>query len=786
MTTPSRPSIANQTTRAKWLVLGTLCLCLSWVLAAPSAPLAAQGPLAVDSGSTEVESSVSSRGGVVYSTYAGIAPSPAFATNTFLTTDLTGILGAEVSVLEADDFVVDGHGWRIDEVEVRGVYINFGGNSGPAAAVNVYFLPDGGGGFPATTDVLGGAIKAYPALSYTEIDDGDFRMVLVDGGGNPDPVILPPGTYWVSVQPLMALLSNGTWGWTESSAAPDTGVSIGAESVWMQDFALVNGTDGMPHCDQGSWGRRVTDCLITRAGDPSPLELDAAFRFFGEALTPGSQLSETTLQTSEAGVGATFEVVLTAPPNGAVTLPLGVAPASEGVVSPASLNFDAGNWNVPQTVTITPVDDAVPEADVNYMLSNGPMVSGDPGYDGLAVAAIQVTNLDDDSAGLTLSPLAGLTISEAGATDTLDIALDAPLGPGESLTLPLSISPAGVATIAASVVFTDADGTNPQSVVVTPIDDLVFDENSPFAVVTGDPTSNNPIFDALGATDVPDADGLRIENDVVGATVSVAGGSPLTTDESGATGTFTVVLTSEPLAPVTFDLATSDATEGTLSTSQLVFDAGNWNVDQVTTVTGQPDDFDDGDLNYTISILPAPGIGDPYYALFDPNDVAAINLDDDTAGFDITPLAVEVDETGVEALIAIHLTAEPTFDLEPVRLPLTVSDPTEAEISWNGEPFSDTSEIQWTQSQWQDDMILTVRGVDDLLLDGDVPFLIETGDVTGGDLPYANLEPQDVLDIDGINRDDERVVEVPTVDELGLLALLLLLATSGLLALRRD
>ncbi|MEM7048277.1 MAG: IPTL-CTERM sorting domain-containing protein [Acidobacteriota bacterium] len=725
----------------------------------------------------------SALGGIVFSTYPGISPSPAFATSVVETTDLP--FPEQPSVIEADDFTVGGHGWRIDTVEVRGVYIDFLGNSGPAASVNVYFLPDGGAGFPATTDVVGGAVKAYPARSYTDVDDGDFRVVLVDDDGNPDPLVLTPGTYWLAVQPVMALLSNGLWGWTESSAAPDTGTTIGAESVWMQSVGLIQSTDTVVRCDQGSWRRRVTDCLITRPGDAGPFERDAAFRFIGEALSPGAELSATAVQTSEAGVTASFTVALEAPPNAPVAIPVGAAPAGEGTVSTTSFSFDAGNWDQPQTVTVTPVDDGIPEASMAYSIALGPASSpGDPGYDGLILPAVAVENLDDDSAGIAANPLNDLAIAESGTTETLALSLIAPLAPGETVTVPLSVSPAGIASVPASVVFTEADGTNPRNVTVTPIDDLVFDQDSPFTVVTGDPTSNNPIYDALGATDLPDISGLREENDVVGAVVT-PDATPLTTDESGTTASFSVVLTSEPLAAVNIELFSSDVTEGTLSTAVLSFDAGNWDMPQTVTVTGQADDFDDNDLDYTISLLPDADSADPFYAVFDPNDVAAVNLDDDTAGFTIVPLDVVVAENGAESLVAIRLTAQAAFDAVPVTLPLTVDDASEAEISVDGGPFADNATLEWQQDEWQDDRLVTIRGVDDELLDGDIFFRVETGDPVGGDLSFAALTAEDVLDIQGLNVDDETVVEVPTLGNLGLALVSLLLALSAFGVLRR-
>jgi len=51
-----------------------------------------------------------------------------------------------------------------------------------------------------------------------------------------------------------------------------------------------------------------------------------------------------------------------------VTVGLSSSDASEGTVSPASLTFTAANWNTPQTVTVTGVDDPQVDGSVAYTI----------------------------------------------------------------------------------------------------------------------------------------------------------------------------------------------------------------------------------------------------------------------------------------------------------------------------------------------------------------------------------------------------------------------------------
>lgn len=100
--------------------------------------------------------------------------------------------------------------------------------------------------------------------------------------------------------------------------------------------------------------------------------------------------------TTEAGGTATFTVVLVSEPTADVTVNLSSSDTSEGTVSPASVVFNATNWNVPQTVTVTGVDDADDDGDIAYTIITAAAVSTDMNYSGINAADVNVTNVDND------------------------------------------------------------------------------------------------------------------------------------------------------------------------------------------------------------------------------------------------------------------------------------------------------------------------------------------------------------------------------------------------------
>src|SRR5437764_672366 len=83
------------------------------------------------------------------------------------------------------------------------------------------------------------------------------------------------------------------------------------------------------------------------------------------------------LVTTEAGGTATFTIVLTSQPTADVTIGLSSSDPTEGRVSPAGFTFTTANWNVPQTATVTGIDDAVQDGDIAYTIATAAAASTD-------------------------------------------------------------------------------------------------------------------------------------------------------------------------------------------------------------------------------------------------------------------------------------------------------------------------------------------------------------------------------------------------------------------------
>ena len=117
-------------------------------------------------------------------------------------------------------------------------------------------------------------------------------------------------------------------------------------------------------------------------------------------------------------------MVLNTQPTADVTIGVSSSNRLEGTVAPASLVFTTVNWQTPQTVTVTGVDDAVVDGPITYTIVTAAAVSTDPNYNTRDAADVLVTNTDNDTAGITVAPPGPLTTTEAGGTATFTVVLN--------------------------------------------------------------------------------------------------------------------------------------------------------------------------------------------------------------------------------------------------------------------------------------------------------------------------------------------------------------------------
>lgn len=107
-------------------------------------------------------------------------------------------------------------------------------------------------------------------------------------------------------------------------------------------------------------------------------------------------VSPLSLKTTEKGETVSFSVVLNDQPTSSVIIGITSSDMTEGTVLPNSLVFNIANWDTPQVVTVTGVDDSLNDGDITYTIITAPAVSVDLEYSGRDADDVWVTNVDND------------------------------------------------------------------------------------------------------------------------------------------------------------------------------------------------------------------------------------------------------------------------------------------------------------------------------------------------------------------------------------------------------
>ena len=259
----------------------------------------------------------------------------------------------------------------------------------------------------------------------------------------------------------------------------------------------------------------------------------------------------------------------------------------------------------------------------------------------------------DPTAGVVLMEVDSVTpfaeeITE-GETDTIQVTLAVEPSADSTVTVTITAG-TGLTPTPASMTFTSANWEDEQGLVVEAASDEDAEENDPVDLIfqmAGDSAtgyiSNEKTVDTVEvAID---------ETDTKDVTVSATGKQI----REGASGTYTLVLTSQPTGDVIVEL--SGAPSDVTVTDQLTFSTTNWNETQTVTINtaDAADDENDGNETFTLSHTLAGG----GYGGVEVDDVGATVMDSSAAQVVITTTEVTVDE-GLTFAYNIALTQAPS------------------------------------------------------------------------------------------------------------------------------
>ena len=461
--------------------------------------------------------------------------------------------------------------------------------------------------------------------------------------------------------------------------------------------------------------------------------------------TKGITVSETDIIVTEAIVGGgnevTYTLKLNSEPSGRVEVTVTSGDTDVASVS-GTLTFTSQNWETPQNVTVTGVDDDI-DSDSDRATTISHRVSA-PGtdYASVTVASVSVTLTDDDTKGITvLLPIGPLVVREKAGTGAYQVVLNSQ--PTEDVTITVTSGDTDVVTVAATLgdlplTFTPANWNKKKWVTVTGVNDNIFNSPNRRATIT------HRVSETGGYTGVTAASvSVALTDDENrGVTVSPTGLTLTEATGGSNTGTYDVVLDSEPTGGNVTITVTSGDTDvvtvaATLGDLPLTFTSDNWDTPQEVTVTGVDDNTDQA-KGYKLTSIENTLSGADYEGL-KVSDVVVKVIDDDATIGNVTieggPLTI--DENAGIATYTVVLKSEPTGDV-------TV---TPGEVA--GKVLV-SGAFTFSTSNWSTPKTVTVTGVDDDIFNSPNRTATITHAIAGGG--YAS---ESVPDVEVTLTDDE-------------------------------
>ncbi|MEZ4674050.1 MAG: Calx-beta domain-containing protein [Caldilineaceae bacterium] len=362
--------------------------------------------------------------------------------------------------------------------------------------------------------------------------------------------------------------------------------------------------------------------------------------------TAGTTVSPINMTIGEPNVTGAFTIALTSEPIATVTVNLFSTNNNECSV-PGNVKLNSTNWRTGAKVVVTPVDDDIDDETQHCTIQTTAISAGDPNYNAIAVANVNVAVTDDEVAGVVVSPSA-LVIGEPNGSSTFSITLTSE--PTQTVTVNLHSDDLSECSVPATAVLNAANWNTGVFVSVQAADDQIDDADQ-LCTVDTTVTSTDGDYAGIAATDV--AVTVQDDSDTAGIVVSA---TALTVSEPSTTARFTVTLTSEPLAAVAVNFLPDDGSECRAPTA-VTLSPTNWQSGIGVEVSAVNDDVDDGTQLCTLQTTATSSDG--LYNGMAVDDVAVTVQDEDVAGMVQSTLALTVTEPTGVGHYTITLTSEP-------------------------------------------------------------------------------------------------------------------------------
>ncbi|MBK8335419.1 MAG: cadherin domain-containing protein [Sterolibacteriaceae bacterium] len=336
-----------------------------------------------------------------------------------------------------------------------------------------------------------------------------------------------------------------------------------------------------------------------------------------------------------------------------------------------------------------------------------PAISSDGGG---ATAAIAVANNRSAVTTVTASdadlPAQSLTYSIAGGADASRFVIDVGTGALRFVAPPSHATP------------TDSNADNIYQVIVS-VSDGTFSDTQAIDVTVQPPGNTPPVITSNGGG--------------ASASITVAENTTAVTTVTGSD-------TDTPAQTLAYSIA------GGADAAKFAIDGATGVLSFVTAPDYEAPTDAGGDNIYDVVVQVSDGSLSDSQAI----SVAVGNVAEGTPGILVTPVAgLTTSEAGGSAQFSVVLTSAPTAN---VRIGLSVSDDTEGAVM--------IGTLEFDATNWNVAHIVTVVGVDDAAVDGDVAYSVIVAPATSADAAYNGLDGADVA---LVNRDNDVANTAPVI-----------------------
>ncbi len=369
---------------------------------------------------------------------------------------------------------------------------------------------------------------------------------------------------------------------------------------------------------------------------------------------PAVTVSSPRLAVTEGGASALYSVAVSAPPGRGETVTVtatsdDAAAARVNGGASAVLRFTAGNWTVPQTVTVTARDDADMD---DESVSIAHTVSGPAAWTGVTAPSVSVSVSDDEAP--PGPPVAGFArvasaVAEDAGTGTVRVTLSSP----PAAPLPLTYTVTGTATPGTDYTMLTGTVTVPAGAtgadIAVAVTDDAMDEPDETVVLT--------LADGTGYTVGSGVHTLTVTDDddpppgVPAVSIAPASGSAVA---EGGNAAFTLTAERAPAADLAVTVEVSDppgsnfvaaAGEGERT---VTIPAGQTTADFTVAIAPDSDDEPSGRVTATVA-------GGKGYPVGSPSSASVAVTDDDPTAVTLSGTATAISEDGGTKVLEVTI-----------------------------------------------------------------------------------------------------------------------------------